>query len=239
MKTLDFKKTGILLLMAVFSILFWKTSIFFPFKIMAVFIHELSHALVSILTGGNVLELSISSDESGFVKQIGGNSILTASAGYVGSTIFGGILLVLASKNKFQRYIFLFFAVGILFVAILYVRNIFGITFCAVSILIFYSLFKLNLKYSYFFLYFLGITSSFYAIYDLTDFLSGGRTDAVILSEITFIPAMVWAVLWSFLALAIFGFFLKKVILKTNSEVLAYKTEEQSTLTKDTENNNL
>jgi len=50
----------------------------------------------------------------------------------------------------------------------------------------------------------LAVTSSLYAVYDLTDFLFvGARTDAVILAELTAVPAFIWAGLWSVLSLAI------------------------------------
>jgi uncharacterized membrane protein YcaP (DUF421 family) len=46
--------------------------------------------------------------------------------------------------------------------------------------------------------------SSLYALYDLTDFLLlGARTDAVILAQITHIPAFIWAMLWSVLSLLV------------------------------------
>ena len=50
----------------------------------------------------------------------------------------------------------------------------------------------------------LAVMSSLYALYDLTDFLLvGARTDAVILAEITPVPAFIWALLWSAVSLTI------------------------------------
>ncbi len=51
---------------------------------------------------------------------------------------------------------------------------------------------------------FLAVTSSLYALYDLTDFLwFGTRTDSVILAEITSVPAFIWALLWSGVSLSV------------------------------------
>ena len=46
--------------------------------------------------------------------------------------------------------------------------------------------------------------SPLYALYDLSDFLLvGARTDAVMLAQFTHVPAFVWAVLWSLVALLV------------------------------------
>jgi hypothetical protein len=46
--------------------------------------------------------------------------------------------------------------------------------------------------------------SSLYALYDLSDFLLvGARTDAVVLAQLTHIPAFIWAILWSIVALLV------------------------------------
>jgi hypothetical protein len=50
----------------------------------------------------------------------------------------------------------------------------------------------------------LAVMSSMYALYDLSDFLwLGARTDAVILSDITRVPAFIWALLWSAISLCV------------------------------------
>jgi hypothetical protein len=50
----------------------------------------------------------------------------------------------------------------------------------------------------------LAVMSSLYALYDLSDFLlAGARTDAVMLAQITHVPAFVWAILWSIVALLV------------------------------------
>ena len=50
----------------------------------------------------------------------------------------------------------------------------------------------------------LAVMSSLYALYDLSDFLLvGARTDAVVLAQLTHIPAFIWAILWSIVALLV------------------------------------
>ena len=72
--------------------------IVYPIRLFVTFIHESSHALIAVLTGGSVQSLTISSDGSGVVYSapsgmIGG--LLTSSAGYLGSTAFGVLMLYL------------------------------------------------------------------------------------------------------------------------------------------------
>ena len=74
----------------------------YPVRLFVTFIHESSHALVAILTGGSVQSLTISADGSGVVYSapsgmIGG--LLTSSAGYLGATAFGVLMLYLIRRS--------------------------------------------------------------------------------------------------------------------------------------------
>ena len=70
----------------------------YPFRLFVTFIHEGGHALAALLTGNSVVSLSVSPDTSGLtVSTQGGffSQMLTSSAGYVGATAYGALLLVL------------------------------------------------------------------------------------------------------------------------------------------------
>jgi hypothetical protein len=76
--------------------------IVYPVRLFVTFIHESSHALVAVLTGGSVQSLTISADTSGLTYSapsgfVGG--LLTSSAGYLGTTVFGVLMLFLIRKN--------------------------------------------------------------------------------------------------------------------------------------------
>lgn len=74
----------------------------YPIRLFVTFIHESSHALVAVLTGGAVQSLTISSDGSGVVYSAPSGffgQIMTSSAGYLGTTIFGVFMLWLIRKN--------------------------------------------------------------------------------------------------------------------------------------------
>lgn len=70
--------------------------IVYPLQLFATFVHESCHALMTLVTGGSVMSLTVSPDGSGVVwsQTTGFSSLLVSSAGYVGTTLFGTLLLV-------------------------------------------------------------------------------------------------------------------------------------------------
>jgi len=80
----------------------------YPIRLFVTFIHEGSHALIAFLTGGSVQSLTIASDGSGVVYSAPSGwfgSILTSSAGYLGSTAFGVLLLLLIRRAVPSKYV--------------------------------------------------------------------------------------------------------------------------------------
>ena len=73
------------LLAAVFAL--WQTPVVLPLKILVVFLHELSHGLAAVLTGGEIVELSLSAQQGGHAVTRGGSRFLILSAGYLGSLL--------------------------------------------------------------------------------------------------------------------------------------------------------
>ncbi|MBX3298549.1 MAG: M50 family metallopeptidase [Acidobacteria bacterium] len=74
----------------------------YPFRLFVTFIHEGGHALVSLLTGGSVQSLTVAADGSGVVFSAPSGRIgqlLTSSAGYLGTSAFGVLLLYLIRRR--------------------------------------------------------------------------------------------------------------------------------------------
>src|SRR5215210_6551336 len=70
----------------------------YPVRLFVTFIHEGSHALVALLTGGSVHSLTVAANGEGVVWSASSNwisALLTSSAGYLGATFFGVLLLFL------------------------------------------------------------------------------------------------------------------------------------------------
>jgi len=189
---------------AVTAVFFWLAPALYPLKIFVVFIHETGHALATVLTGGYVVSMVVTPWESGYVQYVGGNTLLIASAGYVGSALFGGIMLLLTGRQAWAPTIYAGLAVLFGVVTIWFVRNVFGVVFGLSTTVVFGVLAWKAWPGTHYIIDVLAVMSSLYALYDLTDFLLlGARTDAVILAQITYIPAFIWAMLWSAISLLV------------------------------------
>jgi hypothetical protein len=120
-------------LLALTGVIFalWQTPVVVPLKILVVFLHELSHALAAWLTGGSVVQLSITPQQGGFAITRGGNRFAILSAGYLGSLVLGMALLAVALRSTADRAVCALLGAVMLLVTLLYVRDLFAAVFCA------------------------------------------------------------------------------------------------------------
>ncbi|OUM58977.1 hypothetical protein PIROE2DRAFT_47487, partial [Piromyces sp. E2] len=77
--------------------------ILWPFKIMTVTLHELSHALMAICTKASVKRIVVNSNQGGQTVYAGGNPYLIIPAGYIGSTVFGGLLIFCGFNQNISK----------------------------------------------------------------------------------------------------------------------------------------
>jgi hypothetical protein len=79
--------------------------VLYPLQLFATFIHEGSHVLATLITGNSVHSMTISPDASGVVwsQSSGLSTLLISSAGYLGTTAFGIILLAWMRHNFSSR----------------------------------------------------------------------------------------------------------------------------------------
>ena len=212
------KQIIILIILTILSFIFWNTIVVYPVKLFVVFLHELSHGLAAILTGGKIIKVEISYLIGGSCTTQGGSPSLIANAGYLGSILLGGLLLVHSSKSKNIKFLGLFLSLSIFLITIFYIRNSFGIIFgISFSFILFLLTFILPKKILEWILKFIGLVSCFYVLIDIKEDLFSNPpkgTDANLLYQITGINAIFWAVLWGILALIAIIFFLRKSISK-------------------------
>lgn len=110
------------------------------FRSINTLIHELSHALMALLTGGHVSEIKLNDNASGSctTKSKGKFKVfLVSSAGYIFSALFSYLLFY--SLGKSWNYYFFYFFLGISIVALIFwIRNLYGIlwtlTFASINI---------------------------------------------------------------------------------------------------------
>ncbi|KAI0954933.1 hypothetical protein AcW1_006677 [Taiwanofungus camphoratus] len=65
-----------------------------PLKLFTIGCHEFCHIVMAVLTGGSVVKVTIDPDVGGATYVEGGHSLAILSAGYIGSTIIGGIFVL-------------------------------------------------------------------------------------------------------------------------------------------------
>ncbi|WP_170572229.1 M50 family metallopeptidase [Ruegeria atlantica] len=183
----------------------WHTPVVLPLKILVVFLHELSHAIVVVVTGGSVESFSISPSQGGLVTARGGNRFLSLSAGYLGSLALGMGLLFIALRTHWDRALLGGFGGVMLLVTLLYVREPFAMLFCGiVGAGMLAMAWYLSRPLCDLFLRIMGLTSMIYVPYDIFDDTirrAGIRSDAYMLAEEFGGTTMLWGGVWLVISL--------------------------------------
>ncbi len=197
-----------------FSVLWllWETPVVYPLKIFVVLLHEVSHAMVAVATGGSIDRITLDPFQGGACHCPGGNAFLTLSAGYLGSLLWGGLMLSAARANRIKsEWVNGLIGALVIGLTVLYVRNGFGFAFGIIfGLAMIVVSRKLGDAVNRPLLLTLGLTSALYAILDIkSDVLDRPevRSDAYMLAEITGVPTLAWGVLWIGAALG-FSFWL-------------------------------
>lgn len=208
----DLWKLGLILLAILFL---WNSWLVYPLKVLVVFFHELSHGLAAILTGGSIVEIQLQKEQGGVCITQGGSRFVILTAGYLGSLIFGGSVLLLSARSRDDKTISGVLAAILLLVTLLLVRPwfgfgmIFGLVAGAGLLLVAIYLGK---NANDWLLRVIGIVSCLYAVLDIkSDILDRPKatSDARMLAEHTGIPTLFWGLLWIAIALVLTFFFLR------------------------------
>ena len=193
-----------------------------PLKILVVFLHEMSHALAALLTGGSVEQISISAQQGGFAVTRGGNLFAILSAGYLGSLILGAALLMVALRSKADRAVTAALGAIMLLVTLVYVRDLFAVVFCVVAGLVLLGMARfLGHAANDLALRLIGLTSLIYVPYDIFDDTirrSTLRSDAYMLAEAFGGTAMIWGGIWLVLSGLVIAWCMRR-ILGTSSNI--------------------
>jgi len=224
----DAKPQVMLLLAATaISIALWFISWYLPFvaylvyplQLFATFVHESSHALMGLITGNSVMSLTVSPDASGMVWSQAPpfSSLLISSAGYLGTTAFGTLLLVWMRFNYSSRLALYISSglVGVMTLAFGFITPFYNflanVTFASVVFTVFAGIVlsaglaaiaKLApLKWANFAVAFLAVQcllNAFFSLKDLFIISAAGTqpTDAANMAAATGIPALAWVVIW-------------------------------------------
>jgi hypothetical protein len=205
------------------ALLPWLSPLNYPFRLLITIVHELGHGLAALLTGGAFLRFVVFSNGEGVAYTAGGWRLLVIPAGYIGAALFGAALISLGRSARWGRV-----AMGVLGALLLLLSLRYGIPSIATAqwqsgivtvvsgVLLgagflwlarratpAWTLFLINLVALQ-----VGLTafSDILTLIGLsTAFFQAPANDARSMAEITFIPAIVWAVLWAITAVALIG----------------------------------
>ncbi len=203
----------------------------YPIRLFVTFIHESSHALVALITGGSVQSLTIAADGSGVVYSVPSSlfgALFTSSAGYLGTMVFGVLMLWLMRKS-FSPHKILFVAgafVGVMTVVFGILAPVFNffslqVGFGSVAFtvvvglllaagLIAMALYS-SVRVANFAVAFLAVQCLLNALSDLKTVLlantpiigSDIQTDAGNMAAATGIPGFLWVIIWIGISLAL------------------------------------
>jgi uncharacterized membrane protein len=194
-------------LAAVAFLALWDSPVVFPLKIFVVFLHELSHGLAAIATGGSIQRIELSPYAGGFCVTRGGWPFAVTSAGYLGSLAWGAALLLLGARTRAGRLVLGFVGLVFLTTTALYVRSAFGIAYGVLAGgLLLFAAARLPPAGSEALTKILGVTSCLYAVWDIgSDTLSRNiaGSDANALARMTGVPGVLWGALWIAIAMVV------------------------------------
>ena len=202
----------LLVAIVVVGAVFWDSPVLLPFKLLAVMGHETGHALASLIVGGSVDRVTLSLDESGAcLSRIPDGFFARAlvfSAGYVGSAIISVLLLVLSFRFNARRIMLAAACLWLALMGIVYARDGFTLLFALVMA----GFFGLGAKWLPDALVgalnlFIASFTALYAVMDLKDDLWNpavrSHSDAQLLADLTIVPAVVWAALWTLVSVGV------------------------------------
>ena len=219
----------LLIVATIVSVALWVVSwylplfdwVVYPLQLFATFIHEGSHVLASVITGSPVLSMTVSPDTSGVVYSVPNgwlSGLFISSAGYLGTTLFGTLLLIWM-RYDFSSRKALYFSGG--FVGVMTLRfgiiapilNIFSLQVGIGSILFtiisgafltagLIAIGKFaEIKWVNFALAFLAVQCLLNAIFHLVELFfittsTNVQSDAANMAQATGLPGIAWVMIW-------------------------------------------
>ncbi|XP_047315571.1 uncharacterized protein LOC124919383 [Impatiens glandulifera] len=205
-------QTAFLITIGIFFLvilLLWRTFVLTPFKLITVFLHEVSHAIACKLTCGHVEGIQVHADEGGVTQTRGGIYWLILPAGYLGSS-FWGMVFILSSTNLLTTRIAAgCFAIALLIV--LFVAKNWTLRGLCIGFIVFLAVIWLLQEYTKvkilrYIILFIGVMNSLFSIYDIYDDLISRRvnsSDAEKFAELCPCPCngVAWGVIWGMISL--------------------------------------
>ncbi|MBI3395462.1 MAG: M50 family metallopeptidase [Spirochaetia bacterium] len=176
-------------LVGLVATIFWDTSFLYPAKVLVVLVHEMFHGVAALATGADLKRIVLSAGESGSTSVHGLRSgwpfVVSVSAGYLGSTFAGAVLLNRGFSGSLERVTLGAFSLMLWYMSFLFTETgtlafWTGMGWALASL----AAVLLGRRVSRVTLIALGTLFLWYCLYDLFDFSRDlSRSDAGILAE--------------------------------------------------------
>ena len=193
----------------------WISWLAYPFRLLVTLVHELSHGLAALATGGYFRNFVVFSDGSGLAYTAGGWRWVVVPAGYLGAAAFGALLILLGTSLRASRWAL--GGLGVL-MALLSLRYglpslasehaLAGLLAATTGTLLGGIFLTLALRASgswiLFTIHLLALMTGLNAFSDLRTLIGLSAsptvlaTDARSMADLTHLPAAFWAVFWAF-----------------------------------------
>lgn len=213
-------QTALLLAAAVSVLAFFVPildTLLLPLRYLNTHLHELSHALVAIGTGGSPQLIRVNADGSGVTPTFGGILTLEASAGYLGAAAWGAAIVFAMRSERGARWA-LGLTGGLLAMSmVVFVRGdrvgiVSGLAWTVALLAAARGLRGSALQFA---AGLIGLQQGLNALRSLSDLFqitaqSEAHSDAQLMASATLVPAIVWASLWGVCGLALVAFTVRR-----------------------------
>jgi len=184
--------------------------IIYPFKLLTVGFHEMSHAFVGLLTCARIYSIELDPDEGGATRMRGGIAWLTLPAGYLGSSFIGACLIACGfdtNASKIASIVMAAFFIITLWWARRNALTWFLILGMSALIVAFWFIAKAAALR--FLVLFIGVMSCMYVLWDVIDDTIARKVNSSDAGQFAQVcgcfPSQVWGVIWLIIAFLYFA----------------------------------
>jgi Peptidase M50B-like len=189
--------------------------VLYPITLLVTYLHEFGHAFAALISGGKPLSVQVNRDGSGLTTTQGGWENLILMGGYLGSIIFGNVMLAVSVRHpRVSKFLLKLLAVSMAVTAVVWHSTFETSGMLIAFAAIIYYVCEKTVHHSEI-LMLLGILC---IAYILQDFRVGPSSDIQKFASNTFINSpTVWMFIWAIIALLITFFNVKFFIWQKNN----------------------
>jgi len=171
-----------------------------PFTWLMTFLHEISHGLMALVTGGSVIKINLYLNGSGLCTTTGGWAFLILLSGYLGAIVWGVVVYLFATKinKKYAVTLTTLLSALIIVSGLLWARDLLTIIIMIVITLTLWLIIRLRSNWiAKFFMQFTGIYVLLDAIRAPLHLFDGKHLgDGAKLADLSSIPEIFWTLIW-------------------------------------------